>query len=257
MFSSLKKALIERLVSRLTPRLEDWFYYWLVAQNSEVRRSFTPHNCYYEFGVGWGGTMLSFIRAAQRAAQAGALRIEDVKIVGFDSFEGLPDKASAADDHPEWRRGSFAHSEDFIRSQLAATGFPMANVRLVKGFFEASLTPALAEELRAPPPSIVTVDVDYYSSTVAALDFVTPLLRSGAVFYFDDLYSFHLHPEMGQVRAINEYHGRKGYLSPLREHDYAGRTYMYSALQWDQGNPQVSGAAETKGGAEGAGPAGA
>lgn len=249
MFASLKRKLLDRLVARLKPSLDDWFHYWLVAQNSTGRRNFTPRNCYYEFGVGWGDTMSCFVTAAQRAASEGVLRLDDVHIVGFDSFEGLPDKASQADDHPDWQRGTFAHSEEFIRDRLSRTGFPMKNLRLVKGFFDTSLTQALADELRSTPPSIVTVDVDYYSSTVCALDFVTPLMKSGTVLYFDDLYSFHLHPNMGQVRAIREYDGAKGFLSPLREHDYAGRTFMYSALEWDGIRDQsLSGAGTTQAG---------
>ncbi len=74
-------------------------------------------------------------------------------------------------------------------------------------------------------------------------------MKSGTVFYFDDLYSFHLHPNMGQVRAIREYDGAEGFLSPLREHDCAGRTFMYSALERDGIRDQsLSGAGTTQAG---------
>ena len=87
-----------------------------------------------------------------------------------------------------------------------------------------------------PSPSIVTVDVDYCSSTRATLEFLVPILKSGTVFYFDDLYAFHLHPEMGQLKAISEFNGELGYLSPLREFDYAGKTFMYATLDWEHGS---------------------
>lgn len=234
MLSDAKQALRNALRQRLRTSLEDWFFYWLCAQNAEDRRSTSPRNCYYEFGVGWARTLTAFARAAVRADKARVVPLSDVRIVAFDSFEGLPKKASRADDHPDWDAGTFAHDEAFVYGKLAKTRFPRENVRLVKGFFEDSLTPALATELgHGPPPSIVTIDVDYYSSTAQALAFLRPLLRSGAVFYFDDLYSFHLHPDMGQVKAIREFDGTQGYLSPLREYDFLGRTFMYSALAWE------------------------
>lgn len=240
MLRSVYRSIRDAVKARLETGLEDWFYYWICAQNQADRRNTTPRLTYYEFGVGWGRTLTAFARAALKAHRRGRIEIRDVRIYAFDSFAGLPDKASIADDHPDWKRGSFSFDEAYVVEKLRATGFPEANVRLIKGFFDHSLTPALAEELSATPPSIVTVDVDYYSSTAQVLTFLAPLLRSGAVLYFDDLYSFHLHPDMGQVKAINEFHGRHGYLSPLREYDVQGRAFMFAAKEWEHRGSPIS-----------------
>lgn len=233
MLTNLKRVIRNRLAPRFQPCLEDWFYYWLCAQNSEARQSTAPRNCYYEFGVGWGRTMTAFAKAAVRAARDNVVPIEDIKIFGFDSFEGLPEKTSDADDHPDWDCGTFAHDEDFVRQTVSSTRFPADQIQFFKGFFDQSLTPELAATLTETPPAILTIDVDYYSSTSQALEFVRPLLSSGAVFYFDDLYSFHLHPEMGQTRAIREFNEAGGHLSPLTEFDFKGRTFIYAAPKWE------------------------
>jgi len=78
------------------------------------------------------------------------------------------------------------------------------NVRFIQGFFEDSLTSELAKDLATHPPSIVTVDVDYYSSTKSVLEWLLPFTPTGCLFYFDDIWLFYGHPQMGQVAAINE-----------------------------------------------------
>ena len=232
MLSRLKSIFRNRLQGISRVNLEDWFYYWICAQNATERRSTTPRNTYYEFGVGWGRTLSAFARAAVKADKNGIVSLSDISVHAFDSFEGLPDKTSPADEHPDWHRGAFAYDEDYVRGKLKDTGFVMENISFHKGFFKDSLTKGLADALKSNPPSIVTIDVDYYSSTAQALTFLGPILKSGAVFYFDDLYSFHLHPDMGQIKAIREFQEDYGYLSELREYDCNGRTFMYSSKEW-------------------------
>ena len=41
---------------------------------------------------------------------------------------------------------------------------------------------------------------------------------------------------MGQPKAIREFHGKKGYLTPCRLFDHNGSTYMFSALEWEFGS---------------------
>ncbi len=78
------------------------------------------------------------------------------------------------------------------------------------------------------------MDVDYYSSTIEALNFVAPILKSGAVFYFDDLYSFFLHPDLGQVKAISEFNNSGiGYLNPLTYRNHEGRCHLFVRREWE------------------------
>ena len=101
------------------------------------------------------------------------------------------------------------------------------------------MTAGLQQELgeRGHYPSIVTVDCDYYSSAKLALEFLKPLLRSGAVFYFDDIWSFHGHPEMGELKAINEFNcGDHGSLTPCHLYGLEHYSFIYSAKDWEYGN---------------------
>ncbi len=231
----MKKFLKKLLRRNSTQTLENWFYYWLQAQNSDWRSQCSPKNCYFEFGVGWGGTMSAFARAAVRYCKDHKANINDISIVGFDSFQGLPEKQSKADDHIVWQKGSFANSKEVTLSKVEKIGFPVDNIMFIEGFFDKSLNSENFQKIAHLSPSIITVDVDYYSSTELALNFIVPLLKSGAVLYFDDLWSFHGHPDMGQPKAIREFHGKKGYLTPCRLFDHNGSTYIFSALKWEFG----------------------
>lgn len=214
--------------------LETWFYYWLHYQNFSYAKDYTPKNVYYEFGTGWGGTLTDFLKASKRFSKDHNFDIRNIKIVLFDSFQGLPPVSIKEDDNPQWDKGGYAYSKDYITDIIKKYGFPLENVTFVEGYYENTLTPATFEKIKHMPPSIVTMDVDYYSSTKIAQDFISPLLSSGTVFYYDDLYSFFLHPDLGQVKAINEFNKEGvGYLNLLTDKNYAGRCYIFTKKEWE------------------------
>jgi predicted O-methyltransferase YrrM len=89
------------------------------------------------------------------------------RIYACDSFEGL------AEQYENLAAGTFA------------TSVPkLAGVRIVKGFFEDSLTPALAAQVGKV--SLAHLDADLYSSTLCALEWLTPLLQPGSLLLFDE-----------------------------------------------------------------------
>jgi hypothetical protein len=232
-------GLIDRMVNSYTPEksLENWIYYWLHFQNFGYAKDFGPKNCYYEFGTGWGGTLTSFLKASKRFSRDYNFDLSKLKIVLFDSFEGLPEVKAKEDDHPEWGKGKFAYSKDHISQIIRNHGFPLENVTFIEGFFENTLNEKTLERMRLAPPSIITVDVDYYSSTKLMLDFLVPLLNSGVTFYFDDIHSFFLHPDMGQLKAISEFNGMDtGALNVLTDVNYLGKCYIYTRKNWEYTN---------------------
>lgn len=214
---------------------ENWVYNWMYFQNFEYVKTYSPQNTYFEFGTGWGGTLSGFLRACNRLAKYHQFDVNKIKIVLFDSFEGLPAEMHEADFNPEWEKGKFAYSRDYITNIILEHNFPLENVTFIEGYYENTLNESTMDILRKlPAPSIVTMDVDYYSSTQIALNFIHPLLKSGTVFYFDDLYSFFLHPKMGQVKAINEFNEKQnGQLVPLVHMNYAGRGFIYTNKVWE------------------------
>lgn len=54
-------------------------------------------------------------------------------------------------------------------------------VQYIKGTFQESLTDALLEQLRPFPPALVTIDVDYYTSTLESLSWLDRFIASGAL----------------------------------------------------------------------------
>lgn len=109
-----------------------------------------------EFGV-YSGYSLSLIA-------------EHMPVIGFDSFEGLPE-----DWTPNFPKGSF--SENTLRH---LPYYPM-NTILVKGWFEDT-----APSFPFPHLGLVHIDCDLYSSTVTALNSVAPFINIGTIIVFDE-----------------------------------------------------------------------
>jgi len=214
--------------------LENWFYYWLWFQNMSYAKDYSPKNTYYEFGTGWGGTLSEFLKAVTRFGKDHNIDIQEFRIFLFDSFEGLPPVARREDDHPAWNKGEFAYSKEYIEDIVKAHHFPLENVRFIEGYFDQTLNAETLASIKDYPPSIITMDVDYYSSTIEALNFLAPILRSGTVLYFDDLYSFFLHPDLGQVKAISEFNNSGiGYLNPLTYRNHEGKCHLFVRREWE------------------------
>ena len=98
------------------------------------------------------GVVLEFGVYKGRSINRLAAGAPERSFIGFDSFAGLP-----ADGRGDWQ-------VDFAVDALPQVP---ANVRLVKGWFEDTVGPALAA-LREPV-AMVHIDCDIYSSTVTAL----------------------------------------------------------------------------------------
>ena len=212
-----------------------WFFFSLLRQHYA---HFGPWGSYYEFGTGTGTVLSWFVEALKSYAALADVPLSDYRILGFDSFTGLPKKESPRDDNPDWYEGQFAKPTAEIDSLLQ--GIPH---RLIEGFYEKSLTFGLRDELRLSPPSIVTIDVDYYSSAKTVLEWLRPILPTGCLFYFDDVWSFYGNPKMGELAAIKEFNEQGDGLL-LKYDDWLtswnrwypnlhGRTYVYCRKEWE------------------------
>lgn len=217
--------------------LATWFLRALRSQHHRHNLGLGPNGTYYEFGVGRGRTMARYLRALKLYCEVAELDPYSYRIFAFDSFEGLPAKQSPRDDSPLWRPGLFSTTLDETRTRIGSQiDLGHGTVRFIKGFFEHSLTPALAEELSKHPPAIVTIDVDYYSSTKTVLDWIIPFTPSGCLFYFDDIWGFYGHPEMGELAAINQLNASgAGYLTPYTElgTTVGGKSYVFARREYE------------------------
>lgn len=154
---------------------------------------------YLEFGV-YFGTSLS---VAHRVTAA--LGLHDVRLVGFDSFEGLP-PAVAEEDAGVWSPGDLYSDLESTRAYLDARGVDWSRVVLVPGWFDDTLTERRREELALERVSVAMVDCDAYSSAKAVLPFLMPLIHDEAIVIFDDWDAYHLAERgLGERRAFEEF----------------------------------------------------
>jgi predicted O-methyltransferase YrrM len=139
-----------------------------------------------EFGT-WKGHSIRTIRDELWMSRLWDRRQRGKRIFACDSFEGLPEEYEGLP------AGNFA------------TQVPkLAGVRIVKGFFEDSLTQELANEVGQV--SLAHLDADLESATTTALNWLTPLLRPGSVLVFDEF----IGEDPAEERALVEWSERTG-----------------------------------------------
>jgi hypothetical protein len=116
---------------------------------------------YLEFGVFEGRSMRWW---------SANLRQQGAQLVGFDSFEGLPE-----DWRPGLGKGHFSTNVPVIDDE---------RVTFVKGWFEETLPGFQVPE---HDQLILNVDCDLYSSADTVLRWAEPHIRPGTLIYFDEL----------------------------------------------------------------------
>jgi O-methyltransferase len=124
--------------------------------------------------------------------------------LAFDSFEGLP-ASTAIDEQEIWGAGKYATSEEEFSRIVIKAGMPRDRLQTIKGFYDESLTPALAQKLLPTKAAVVFVDADLYESAVPVLRFARQFLQVGTVIVFDDWDCFLADPERGERRAWAEF----------------------------------------------------
>ncbi|MCX7818543.1 MAG: hypothetical protein N2652_04940 [Kiritimatiellae bacterium] len=154
-----------------------------------------------EFGVASGSGLLAMVEAAEHVRRETGV---EVRVVGFDTAEGLPPPRDHRD-HPElWSEGDFAmpdHAD--LRARLHGRAeLILGNITDTVGSFVRTLTPEC-------PLGFVSVDVDLYSSTVPALrvfEADDPAVYLPAVsVYLDDVAMFTANRWCGELAAIEEF----------------------------------------------------
>ena len=84
------------------------------------------------------------------------------------------------------KKGQYAISKEWVERQLQKRGAYGEKERLIKGFYNESLTPELQKELSKYKARVILIDSDLYESAKQALDFMKPMIQRGTVIVFDD-----------------------------------------------------------------------
>jgi hypothetical protein len=135
-----------------------------------------------EFGVFRGESMRLWADASGHP---------DSRFVGFDGFEGLPEK---------WQHLTFTDDAHTFDVGGAIPSIDDRRVSFVKGWFQDTL-PVFLQTFKSQGQLIIHLDADLYSSTLFVLTAVAPHVVPGTVMLFDEFSS----TSMAEFRAFIDY----------------------------------------------------
>lgn len=146
----------------------------------KAHQNFSNGGTILEFGVG-GGFSYSWMSWWVKN------RCTTDKLVGFDSWRGLPSETDGIWFPDCHKKGNYVHDKKWVHKKCLDLGVDIASdsrFELVDGFFEESLT----EERRLQIDNVILInmDVDLHSSAAQVLDWIKPLLQEGTIIYTDD-----------------------------------------------------------------------
>lgn len=204
---------------------------------------------YVEFGVSRGTSMACMYRAL---ADEG---LGDTRMIGFDSFAGLP--REAADEG--WSPGDFRSTLRRTRRFLVDRGVDLRRVTLVPGWFSETLTPATRARLSLDRASIIMIDCDIHSASRAALEFCVPLVGDHALIIFDDWGPFDgpdgevISAAQGQSEAFDEFLLRRPDLTAVLLTPYRSQSRIFLLCRDSTRRRATSGAGPEKVGSRSSG----
>jgi O-methyltransferase len=176
---------------------------------------------YLEFGV-YNGTSLTCMYR-----EVAELGLSQVRLFGFDSFEGFPPD-SAAEDNGRWEPGRCCSPLDFTLAALRNESVDLDRVTLVPGWFSNTLTEATRRAHQIAKASVIMVDCDLYSSTKTALEFCEPLIAEEAIVIFDE-WTITRFPDktLGEKKAFLEFLDQRGCFTAVPFGQYAPRSQAF------------------------------
>jgi hypothetical protein len=185
----------------LSPRPQ--YLLGIVAGAAQAKHQRIGEISVLEFGVAGGGGLLAMQEEAAAVEQDTGVAI---KVYGFDCGPGgLPAFIGDYRDHPEeWKPGDFPMDVPALRAHMTdRTTLVLGNI--------ADTVPSFFERFRPPPIGFVSIDLDLYSSTCAALRvFVSGHMLWHTPMYFDDIDAIFNHRFAGELLAIDEFNARSG-----------------------------------------------
>lgn len=179
-----------------------------------------------EFGVAMGGGLMNMCLIAKRVS---AITGVAITVVGFDTGEGMP-PARDYRDHPDlYWAGDFPMDVAALRNRLPENG------RLIVGDITTTVAQFLRDDVRPDCPiGYAVIDVDYYSSTVGALqvfDNDPRLYLPIAYLYLDDIELDAHNFGAGELLAVDEFN-RKGELRKIYRNEFLENQRLFQKAVW-------------------------
>lgn len=156
-------------------------------------------------------------------AKGGALALmkyvasEKNKVLGFDSFEGMPDVCEKdlgsynRCDPKQWVGYDLSGGIENVKNTFKSLNVSLDNVSFVKGYFEDT---AAKEKHQCGKIGVLRLDGDWYSSTKVCLDELYDQVIEGGVILIDDYGYF-----VGAKNATDEFRAKHKITSPLIQTD--------------------------------------
>lgn len=188
----------------------------------------------FEFGVGSGSTLAMLNKLAASSLEKNR---SDYRLIGFDSFQGMPaSEGRDAEMHNEtslgvsFAKGEFQSSIDEVWQNLRESSAEVERITLVEGWYDKTLTSELKQSLEVTSASLINIDCDLYSSTIAALRWSESLIRQGTIVNFDDWFCYKGSEEHGEARAFKEFLVANSHLSAKEFSTYSwhGKAFLMS-----------------------------
>jgi hypothetical protein len=175
-------------------------YMWPLIHATHVARALgISRIAAIEFGVAGGNGLLALERAAAAATELSGTEVE---IFGFDTGTGMPAPADPRDAPFLIEPSYFEMDEPALRARLDRAELVLGPV--------AETVPQWPEASHAPI-GFAAFDLDYYSSTVAALRVLEgnpERLLPRVLCYFDDIFGYGWTDFMGVRAAIDEFNSK-------------------------------------------------
>ena len=138
--------------------------------------------------------------------------LEDVELSSGEKAQTLLSRTERSKERDIW---CFSPMED-VAANLRKTGYPMAEVNLVKGDVLETLHSKSPDQI-----SLLRLDTDWYASTKEELEVLYPKLQSGGVCLIDD-YGYW----GGSKKAVDDYFDNNRIRVLLQRIDDTGRMFV-------------------------------
>ena len=165
-----------------------------------------------ECGVGGGYSLAMFMVLTRTYKRR--------HIIGFDSFNGLPEPVAQDLDNPKAvaRKGALSSPESIVWNNLKNAGLDDTDViTVVKGWFAQSL-PKYRGTI-----ALLHLDADLYESTKVALENLWPQVAVGGIVALDEYQKVEMWP--GEKQAVDEYFAKHSGVKMCKD-PIVGRYYF-------------------------------
>jgi hypothetical protein len=179
----------------------------------------------FEFGVASGAGLINLQEVSKQITKFTNIHFD---IYGFDSGEGMPAPKSFKD-HPElYQSGDFPMNHLKLLKQLEN------RTHLILGPISESISSFLRKDFSKSPVAFVSIDVDYYSSTMDALallchEALNMLPR--VIIYLDDLEDLNHNSWCGEQAAIIEF-TKNNPMRPIEKHSFLRGYRIFKNARW-------------------------